>query len=70
MDLSGYYRPDPAKMEAAMRPLQTFNEACPLFSATGRGTRVEQRRGYDYALLLDPYPSLLAAGASCTPHTR
>jgi monomeric isocitrate dehydrogenase len=41
MDLSGYYRPDPAKMEAAMRPLQTFNEACPLFQRYG--TRNEGR---------------------------
>ncbi|MDQ2650244.1 MAG: NADP-dependent isocitrate dehydrogenase, partial [Actinomycetota bacterium] len=26
VDLGGYYRPDPAKAEAAMRPSQTFNE--------------------------------------------
>ncbi len=27
VDLGGYYRPDPAKAEAVMRPSQTFNEA-------------------------------------------
>jgi isocitrate dehydrogenase len=25
VDLGGYYRPDPAKMQAAMRPSATFN---------------------------------------------
>jgi isocitrate dehydrogenase len=27
VELEGYYRPDPARMEAAMRPSKTFNEA-------------------------------------------
>ena len=27
VDLGGYYRPDSAKCEAAMRPSQTFNDA-------------------------------------------
>jgi isocitrate dehydrogenase len=27
VELDGYYRPDPARMEAAMRPSRTFNEA-------------------------------------------
>jgi isocitrate dehydrogenase len=27
VDLEGYYRPDPARVEAAMRPSKTFNEA-------------------------------------------
>jgi isocitrate dehydrogenase len=30
VDLGGYYRPDPAKTEAVMRPSQTFNEALSL----------------------------------------
>jgi isocitrate dehydrogenase len=30
VDLGGYYRPDPAKTEAVMRPSQTFNEALAL----------------------------------------
>ena len=25
MDIGGYYRPDPSKVEAAMRPSATFN---------------------------------------------
>jgi isocitrate dehydrogenase len=27
VDLGGYYRPDPAKTSAVMRPSATFNEA-------------------------------------------
>jgi isocitrate dehydrogenase len=27
VDLGGYYRPDPAKADAVMRPSKTFNEA-------------------------------------------
>jgi isocitrate dehydrogenase len=27
VDIGGYYRPDPAKTAAVMRPSQTFNEA-------------------------------------------
>jgi isocitrate dehydrogenase len=32
-DLGGYYRPDPAKTEAVMRPSKTFNEALSLLRA-------------------------------------
>jgi isocitrate dehydrogenase len=35
VQLGGYYRPDPERMEAAMRPTPTFNEALEaLYSAT------------------------------------
>ena len=30
VDLGGYYRPDPAKAEAVMRPSKTFNDALSL----------------------------------------
>jgi isocitrate dehydrogenase len=30
VDLGGYYRPDPARTEAVMRPSRTFNEALAL----------------------------------------
>ena len=32
VDLGGYYRPDPARVEAVMRPSATFNAALARFS--------------------------------------
>ena len=37
VDLGGYYRPDPARAEAVMRPSRTFNEALAFLQATPSG---------------------------------